>query len=114
MTRLLSNGMRLSCAAVLCSSQMQFYHEGRRQLQPLVRHPLTLLSHKRAIGRADEILNKRHECVPATVIDGAAHAYVFVRGVIPKSLDSDLIRGARGQDEFCIVGRVNEIKELRV
>src|SRR5688572_9918441 len=31
--------MRLSCAAVLCSSQMEFYHHGRRQLQPLVRRP---------------------------------------------------------------------------
>src|SRR3989442_3151504 len=31
------NGVRLSCAAVLCLSQMQFYHDGRRQLQPLVR-----------------------------------------------------------------------------
>src|SRR5437899_166345 len=29
--------MRLSCAAVLCSSQTQFYYDGRRQLQPLVR-----------------------------------------------------------------------------
>ncbi len=33
------NGMRLSCAALLCSSQMEFYHDGRRQLQPLVRPP---------------------------------------------------------------------------
>jgi len=31
------NGVRLSCAAVLCSSQVQFYYDGRRQLQPLVR-----------------------------------------------------------------------------
>src|SRR5438552_14738624 len=31
------NGVRLSCAAVVCSSQMQFYYDGRRQLQPLVR-----------------------------------------------------------------------------
>lgn len=28
---------RLSCAAVLCCSQKQFYYDGRRQLQPLVR-----------------------------------------------------------------------------
>ena|SRR5712691_12820239 len=33
------NGMRLSCAAVLCLSQVQFYYDGRRQLQPLVRLP---------------------------------------------------------------------------
>ena len=33
------NEMRLSCAAMLCSSQMQFYYDGRRQLQPLVRRP---------------------------------------------------------------------------
>jgi len=33
----LPNVVRLSCAAVLCSSQMQFYYDGRRQLQPLVR-----------------------------------------------------------------------------
>ena len=31
------NGVRLSCAAVVCFSQMQFYYDGRRQLQPLVR-----------------------------------------------------------------------------
>jgi hypothetical protein len=31
------NGWRLSCAAVLCYSQLQFYYDGRRQLQPLVR-----------------------------------------------------------------------------
>jgi hypothetical protein len=33
----LPNEKRLSCAAALCSSQMQFYYEGRRQLQPRVR-----------------------------------------------------------------------------
>jgi len=32
-----SNEVRLSCAAVSCLSQMQFYYDGRRQLQPLVR-----------------------------------------------------------------------------
>src|SRR5207245_8926270 len=31
------NGARLSCAAVLWFSQLQFYYDGRRQLQPLVR-----------------------------------------------------------------------------
>jgi len=31
------NVVRLSCAAVLCLSQMQFYYDGRRQLQPPVR-----------------------------------------------------------------------------
>src|SRR5216684_4710105 len=31
------NEMRLRCAAVSCLSQMQFYYDGRRQLQPLVR-----------------------------------------------------------------------------
>jgi len=31
------NGVRLSCAAKVCFSQMQFYYNGRRQLQPLVR-----------------------------------------------------------------------------
>src|SRR5437867_1130402 len=31
------NGVRLSCAAKVCFSQMQFYYDGRRQLQPLVR-----------------------------------------------------------------------------
>ena len=31
------NEMRLSCAAQGYRSQMQFYYEGRRQLQPLVR-----------------------------------------------------------------------------
>jgi len=31
------NGVRLSCAAVLWFSQLQFYYVGRRQLQPLVR-----------------------------------------------------------------------------
>ena len=31
------NEMRLSCAALVCFSQMQFYYDGRRQLQPLVR-----------------------------------------------------------------------------
>jgi len=31
------NEKRLSCAAVLCCSQEQFYYDGRRQLQPLVR-----------------------------------------------------------------------------
>src|SRR5437879_1439674 len=31
------NGVRLSCAAKGCLSQMQFYYDGRRQLQPLVR-----------------------------------------------------------------------------
>ncbi len=30
------NEKRLSCAAVLCCSQKQFYYDGRRQLQPLV------------------------------------------------------------------------------
>jgi hypothetical protein len=34
------NEKRLSCAAVLCSSQTQFYYDGRRQLQPLVRQLL--------------------------------------------------------------------------
>ena len=29
--------MRLSCAALLWFSQLQFYYDGRRQLQPLVR-----------------------------------------------------------------------------
>src|SRR3989454_11569512 len=33
----ISNGARLSCAAVLWFSQLQFYYDGRRQLQPLVR-----------------------------------------------------------------------------
>src|SRR5437879_689651 len=33
----LPNGVRLSCAAVLWFSQLQFYYDGRRQLQPLVR-----------------------------------------------------------------------------
>src|SRR2546427_7070462 len=31
------NGARLSCAALLWFSQLQFYYDGRRQLQPLVR-----------------------------------------------------------------------------
>ena len=31
----LANEKRLSCAAVLCCSQKQFYYDGRRQLQPL-------------------------------------------------------------------------------
>ena len=31
------NGVRLSCAATVWFSQMQFYYDGRRQLQPLVR-----------------------------------------------------------------------------
>src|SRR2546430_15219872 len=31
------NGVRLSCAALLWFSQLQFYYDGRRQLQPLVR-----------------------------------------------------------------------------
>ena len=31
------NGVRLSCAAKVCLSQLQFYYDGRRQLQPLVR-----------------------------------------------------------------------------
>ncbi len=34
---LLPNGVRLSCAAMLWFSQLQFYYDGRRQLQPLVR-----------------------------------------------------------------------------
>src|SRR6266576_156964 len=33
------NGWRLSCAAVQWFSQMQFYYDGRRQLQPRVRQP---------------------------------------------------------------------------
>ena len=36
---LLPNEMRLSCAAMLWCSQMEFYYDGRRQLQPLVRLP---------------------------------------------------------------------------
>jgi hypothetical protein len=35
--RLPPNEKRLSCAALLCCSQKQFYYDGRRQLQPLVR-----------------------------------------------------------------------------
>jgi hypothetical protein len=35
--RPLPNGVRLSCAAKGCLSQMQFYYDGRRQLQPHVR-----------------------------------------------------------------------------
>src|SRR3989441_12477191 len=31
------NGVRLSCAARVWFSQLQFYYDGRRQLQPLVR-----------------------------------------------------------------------------
>ena len=31
------NGVRLSCAAEGYDSQLQFYYEGRRQLQPHVR-----------------------------------------------------------------------------
>jgi hypothetical protein len=31
------NGVRLSCAATLEGSQVQFYYNGRRQLQPHVR-----------------------------------------------------------------------------
>jgi len=31
------NEVRLSCAAGLCLSQMQFYYDERRQLQPHVR-----------------------------------------------------------------------------
>ena len=44
------NEKRLSCAAVLWYSQMQFYYDGRRQLQPLVRQ----LRHvpKRTVGMA--------------------------------------------------------------
>ncbi len=38
---LLPNGVRLSCAAMVCFSQMQFYYDGRRQLQPLVRQQPT-------------------------------------------------------------------------
>jgi len=34
---MLPNGLRLSCAAKGCRSQLQFYYEGRRQLQPHVR-----------------------------------------------------------------------------
>jgi len=33
------NGARLSCAAKVYGSQMQFYCDGRRQLQPHVRLP---------------------------------------------------------------------------
>ena len=36
-TRMRPNEKRLSCAATLWYSQMQFYYDGRRQLQPLVR-----------------------------------------------------------------------------
>jgi hypothetical protein len=35
------NGVRLSCAAVLCFSQTQLYHNRRRQLQPRVRQRTT-------------------------------------------------------------------------
>src|SRR5437899_10587345 len=45
------NVVRLSCAAVLCSSQLQFYYDGRRQLQPLVR----LRTEDRCLGATAQI-----------------------------------------------------------
>src|SRR3989442_6544721 len=40
----LPNGARLSCAALQWFSQMQFYYDGRRQLQPLVRQQARTLT----------------------------------------------------------------------
>ena len=74
----------------------------------------TLLSHKRAAGRPDEVLYERHECAPATVIDGSAYTNVLVRSIIPEGLDPDLVRSARGHDEFRIVGSINEVEELSI
>ena len=54
----------------------------------------TLLSHKRAVGRADEIFHKRDESAPATVIDGSPHSKVLVRWIVPETLHADLVRGA--------------------
>ena len=45
------NVVRLSCAAVLCFSQLQFYYDGRRQLQPLVRLRTDIRSSDPALER---------------------------------------------------------------
>ncbi len=47
----LPNGARLSCAAVLWFSQLQFYYDGRRQLQPLVRLRTDIRSSEPALER---------------------------------------------------------------
>ena len=46
-----SNVERLSCAAVLWFSQLQFYYDGRRQLQPLVRLRTDIRSSDPALER---------------------------------------------------------------
>jgi len=74
------NGVRLSCAAKGCLSQMQFYYEGRRQLEPLVRlrteivasiHPCPdarLPRHRRLNrrGSPDGRMERRSELISAT------------------------------------------------
>jgi len=51
------NGARLSCAAVLWFSQLQFYYDGRRQLQPLVR----LRSEDRCLGAQPRPAPEEHQ-----------------------------------------------------
>jgi biopolymer transport protein ExbD len=68
MNRLLPNEQRLSCAAELCFSQMQFDHEGRRQLQPLVRLPDHGFQPQRPVHRIDILTS--NGCHAAAVSQG--------------------------------------------
>src|SRR5438445_4370353 len=51
------NGVRLSCAAVLWFSQLQFYYDGRRPLQPLVR----LRTEDRCLGAQPRPAPEEHQ-----------------------------------------------------
>ena len=69
------NEMRLSCAAVLWFSQLQFYYEGRRQLQPPVRpQPVHSDSSSTARRTARQFASGRVQRFPCLGTDGTARA----------------------------------------
>src|SRR5438445_12964754 len=84
------NVVRLSCAAVPCFSQMQFYYDGRRQLQPLVRLRTDNRSSDPSCDRNDRRTQGARACTAAVTPTGSTLG--FVGGQPPPAAYGTFIR----------------------
>src|SRR6266568_7767802 len=70
------NGVRLSCAAVQWFSQMQFYYDGRRQLQPLVRLRTDIRRSNPALERNSRSTHRARLCTAAVTPGGTMLGFI--------------------------------------
>src|SRR6266566_3347481 len=70
------NGGRLSCAAVQWFSQMQFYYDGPRQLQPLVRLRTDIRRSNPALERNERSTHRARPCTAAVTPGGTMLGFI--------------------------------------